>query len=217
MALINLLSNYPKTKRNIKNRLINKDEHRKIALKFEKEYFDGKRATGYGGYYYDGRWISIANKISQYYKLKKKSKILDIGCAKGFLVKDLLDLNKNFDVYGIDVSKYAVSHCHPDVIGRIHIGNATNLPFPDNSFDFVISINTLHNLSRRNVIKAIKEINRVSIDSKAFIQIDAYENDEQREKFINWMLTAKTFGKPEDWYKIFKEADYKGDYYWTII
>ena len=58
-------------------------------MKFGKEYFDGARIYGYGGYRYDGRWIKIAKSIIKRYKLKKGDKVLDIGCAKGFLMFEL--------------------------------------------------------------------------------------------------------------------------------
>jgi ubiquinone/menaquinone biosynthesis C-methylase UbiE len=215
--LFNLLSEYPKAKRNINNRLINKEENKKIALKFGKEYFDGKRSQGYGGYSYDGRWVPIAKKIIKHYNIKEGQKILDIGCAKGFLVKDLLDSKLGVKVFGLDVSEYAILNCHKACIGHLHIGNACNLPFPDNSFDLVLSINTLHNLTRKGCVKALSEIQRVAKSGKAFVQVDSYNNKIDKQNFIDWMLTAKTHGTPNDWIKIFNDAGYKGDYYWTLI
>jgi ubiquinone/menaquinone biosynthesis C-methylase UbiE len=215
--LFNLLSEYPKAKRNINNRLINKEANKKIALKFGKEYFDGKRSQGYGGYSYDGRWVTIARKIIEHYNIKEGQKILDIGCAKGFLVKDLLDSKSGVKVFGLDVSEYAILNCHKDCIGHLHIGNARNLPFPDNSFDLVISINTLHNLTRKGCVNALSEIQRVAKRGKAFVQVDSYKNKIDKQNFIDWMLTAKTHGTPNDWIKIFNDAGYKGDYYWTLI
>lgn len=215
--LLNLLSEYPKAKRKISSRLKNKKFNREIAKKFGKEYFDGPRSQGYGGYKYDGRWVSIAKEIINHYKLGDNSKILDIGCAKGFLVKDLMDISSKIQAYGIDVSEYAIKNCHPNVIGRVHCGNAISLPFPNNSFDFVISINTIHNLSINDCKKALKEIIRVSKSNKYFIQVDAYYNEKDKKKFIDWMLTAKTYGTPEEWLRILDEINYKGDYYWTTM
>ena len=215
--LINLLSSYPKTKRIIKSRLIDKDHNRKIALKFDREYFDGKRCYGYGGYKYDGRWIPIAKKIIHHYGLKPKSKILDIGCAKGFLVYDLMKCCKGLDVYGIDISTYAIKNCMKDVAGRLHVGNASNLPFPDNTFDLVLSINTLHNLSKKKCIEGLKEIERVTKNSRAFVQVDSYNNINEKKLFIDWMLTAKTYGPPRFWEKLFQQSGYQGDYFWTFI
>ena len=152
--------------------------------------------------------------IIKRYKLKKGDRVLDIGCAKGFLVKDLIDLG--IDAYGIDVSEYALKNCHPDVVGRLHIGNAKNLLFPDKSFNFTISINTIHNLDVKDCITALREMKRLS-GKKCFVQVDAYRNQKEKQMFLDWVLTAHTHFYPKGWKKVFKKANYNGDYYWTIV
>lgn len=217
MRKINLLSTHPNTYRNVYLRKKNKKKNSILAAKFAKDYFDGDRRTGYGGYYYDGRWINTAKSIIKSYKLKKNSKILDVGCAKGFLMYDLLKVSKNkIKVYGVDISSYAKSKAMPEVRKKIKICNCNKLPFKDNFFDLVISINTIHNLKKNDCKKAIKEINRVS-KGKAFIQVDSYLDKKNLKNFLNWMLTAKTFLTPKNWKKFFIEAGYKGDYYLTIL
>jgi ubiquinone/menaquinone biosynthesis C-methylase UbiE len=213
---INLLSSLPKVTRSISARKKNKSK--KIIMeskKFERNYFDGPRKFGYGGYVYDGRWKSVAKRIVKEYNLKKGSKVLDVGCGKGFLVKDLLDLG--IDAYGLDISEYAIKNCENAVIGRIHLGNAKKLPFKKNSFDFVISINCIHNLNRNNCIIALKEISRVSKSKKSFVQVDSYDTKEEKSIFLNWVLTAVTHYYPNGWLKLFKEARYKGDWFWTKV
>ena len=185
-----------------------------ISRKYAFDYFDGERKYGYGGYHYDGRWVSVAKRIKTIYKLKKKSKVLDIGCAKGFLIKDLLDLG--LDAYGLDISEYAIKNSHKEVVGRIHLGSAEKLPFADNTFDFVISLNTLHNLTKKKCEIALKEIVRVS-RGKSFIQVDSYKNIKEKKIFLDWVLTAKYHDYPKNWKKLFKKSNYKGDYYWTIV
>lgn len=215
MPEFNLLKTYPKGKRNIKLRHSSKTKKIiKISKQFGKEYFDGARIYGYGGYRYDGRWIKIAKSIIKRYKLKKGDKVLDIGCAKGFLVKDLLDLG--IDAYGADVSDYAIKNCHPDVLGRLHLASAENLPFPNKSFKASISINAIHNLNLDKCIKALKEMNRLS-GKNCFVQVDSYRSQDEKRIFLNWVLTANTHFYPKDWKKIFKKAKYRGDYYWTIV
>ena len=152
MPEINLLARYPKAKRNIQARLVNKEENRALAMQFGKEYFDGTREQGYGGFKYDGRWVPIAEDIVKHYQLKSGDKVLDIGCAKGFLVKDLMKVCPGLEVFGIDISSYAVMHCESEVIGRLHVGDARHLPFPDNSFKVALSINTIHNFDRPECI-----------------------------------------------------------------
>ncbi|WOI11822.1 class I SAM-dependent methyltransferase [Thalassospira lucentensis] len=218
MPVFNLLESVGEITRDVSSRLINKEENRVEAMKFGEAYFDGPREQGYGGYYYDGRWTKIADKAISRYDLKIGDRVLDIGCAKGFFVNDLVYGKTQVDAYGVDVSEYAVKNCHPDVIGRLHIGNALKLPFPDNSFDAVFAINTLHNLDREECVRAIREINRVvKRPEAAFVQVDAYRNDEELALFEAWMLTAKTYCRPEEWEKLFSEANFKGDYFWTIL
>ena len=97
----------------------------------------------------------------------------------------------------------------------VKVANANNLPYGDNSFDVVISINTVHNLDLDNCAKALQEIERVS-KGKSFITVDAYRNDEEKEKMYAWNLTAKTIMSVNEWIKFFKEINYSGDYYWFI-
>ena len=218
MPEFNLLKTVPNIKRDVKARLVNKEENRALAMKFEEEYFDGPREQGYGGYKYDGRWIEISKTAAERYDLKSGDRILDIGCAKGFFVRDVMDVVPGIDAYGIDISSYALKNCHPQIIGRLHKGHMLELPFPDNSFDAVFNINTLHNLDNDGCINALKEMNRVCRNpDRQFVQVDAYRNDEELELFETWMLTAKTYCKPDEWIDLFVKAEYVGDYFWTIL
>jgi ubiquinone/menaquinone biosynthesis C-methylase UbiE len=216
MAEINLLHTLPKPKRNLAERSAATEEDKQVALQYGKDYFDGSRNHGYGGYRYDGRWVSVAETFIAHWGLKPGDRVLDIGCAKGFLVKDFLKVCPEIEVFGIDISEYALMNCEPEVVGRLHLGNALKLPFPDGSFTAAISLNTLHNLERQQCIEAIKEMQRVA-PGKGYIQVDAYRTEEEEHIFEKWVLTAKTHGYPHQWLKIFEEAGYTGDYYWTII
>jgi len=215
MTKVELLRALPKNRRNIQARKTAKtDQHIRIAREFGEIYFDGPREYGYGGYYYDGRWQPVAKDIVNHFGLKSGEKVLDIGCAKGFLVKDLLSIG--IDAYGVDVSEYALANSEPEVSGRLQIASADKLPFPDNSFSAVLSINTLHNLSRENCIFALKEIERLA-PGNGFIQVDSYYTEEQKSIFENWVLTARYHDYPDGWLELFDEANYKGDYFWTVI
>ena len=121
------------------------------------------------------------------------------------------------EVFGLDISEYALKNCESEVIGRLHLGDMLSLPFPDRSFDAIICINTLHNLDRAGCISAIKEIERVGLGSKAYIQVDSYRTESEKELFEDWVLTARTHHYPEDWKKLFSEAGYNGEYSWTLI
>lgn len=214
---VDLLRALPKTKRNIAAREEAKDpEVVRISKEYGEMYFDGPRDYGYGGYKYDGRWVPVAQDIIAHFGLKPGNRVLDVGCAKGYLVKDLLDALPDLEVFGLDISEYALMHCQPDVIGRLHLGSADHLPFPDGSFDCVISLDTVHNLPRARAAKALREIQRLS-GGRAFVRVDSYLTPEQKAVFESWVLTAEFHDYPEGWLALFAEAGYTGDYNWTII
>jgi ubiquinone/menaquinone biosynthesis C-methylase UbiE len=177
-------------------------------------YFDGPRDYGYGGYRYDGRWKSVAVDIIEHFNLVQGSRVLDVGAAKGFLVKELLDLG--IDAYGADISEYAVMNCHPDVIGRMHVASADHLCFPDQSFAAVLAIDVIHNLPRQRAAAALREVQRLS-NGRAYVRVDSYRTPEEKQVFEGWVLTAEYHGYPQEWLHLFSEAGYSGDYSWTII
>jgi ubiquinone/menaquinone biosynthesis C-methylase UbiE len=217
MAEVDLLRALPRVKRNIQKRAAGKDEDVvAIAKQFGEMYWDGPREYGYGGYRYDGRWRAVARDIISHFVLKPGMRLLDVGCGKGFLVKDLMLECPGLEAYGLDVSHYALVHCEKDVVGRLHLGTAEKMAFPDASFDCVLSLNTIHNLPRARAVRAMQEIQRLS-KGRAFVQVDSYHTPEQKEVFESWVLTAEYHDYPPGWIKLFQEAGYTGDYYWTII
>ncbi|MGH7015087.1 MAG: class I SAM-dependent methyltransferase [Stellaceae bacterium] len=217
MPEINLLAKLPQTKRNVNARATAKSaEIIAVARQYGHEYFDGPRDYGYGGYRYDGRWIPVARDIVAHFSLKPSDRILDVGCAKGFLVKDLMLACPGLEAFGLDISQYALMNCEPEVVGRLHLGTCEQLPFPDGSFGAVISINTLHNCDRAGVIRSLKEIQRLS-GGRAYVQVDSYHDEEQRKQFLDWVLTAKFHDYPAKWQAVFAEAGYTGDFSWTLV
>lgn len=219
MAQVHLLRGLPQTRRNVQQRETGKSpEVVAESRKFGQMYFDGPREYGYGGYRYDGRWVPVARDIVEHFGLKPGMRVLDVGCAKGFLVKDLMSVCPGLDVYGLDISDYAVRHCPADIVGRLHVGSADKLPFPDDSFDCVLSINMLHNFERDGVVRALGELNRVVRDGKqVFVQVDSYETAEDKELFEQWVLTALFHNYPHVWIALFDEAGYEGDWDWTYV
>jgi len=215
MREVNLLDRYPRAKRNIAAREAAVPSQRAIAKRFGREYFDGDRGQGYGGYRYDGRWIPIAERMRDFYELTARDRILDIGCAKGFLLHDLRQVIPGVKVAGLDISTYAIGHAMTDVKPFLVVGSAESLPYADKSFDLVISINTAHNLKLDACIQAIREMERVSRRHK-YLQVDSWLTQEQRENFERWQLTAVTYFDPDGWQEIFRKAGYTGEYNWTI-
>ena len=217
MAEIDLLRALPHTRRNIQKRKEAKDPAViAISKQYGEMYFDGPRDYGYGGYRNDGRWLPVAHDIVAHFGLGPRSKVLDVGCAKGFLVQAMMQACPGLQAFGLDVSLYALMNCEPEVAGRIHLGTAERLPFPDNSFDCVLCLNTVHNFPRPRAITVMREIQRVS-GGHAFVQVDSYRTPEQKEIFESWVLTAEFTDYPDGWKRLFDEAGYTGDYYWTII
>jgi SAM-dependent methyltransferase len=219
MPEVNLLRALPKAKRNIEKRRDAKDPSVvAIAKQYGEMYFDGPREYGYGGYRYDGRWVPVARDIVNHFGIKPGMRVLDVGCAKGFLVKDLMTVCPGLEAFGLDVSSYAITHGDPATMGRLHLGTAERLPFPDASFDAILSINTVHNLDRQGCIRALQEIVRaVRNPANCFVQVDAYRSDQEKALFESWCLTAETYLRPAEWVGLFQEAGYSGDYYWTIL
>lgn len=217
MAEINLLDLYPRSKRPIeeRNNLITED-HRAAARQFGKQYFDGNRLFGYGGYSYHPRfWQATVKKFRDHYQLDDNTTILDVGCAKGFMLFDFKQLMPNARTLGIDISTYALENAEETIKPYLFLGNAKNLPYEDNSFDLVISINTIHNLVREECKQALCEIQRVS-QKHAFITIDAWRNEEEKKRMLQWNLTALTYMHVDEWKELFNEVGYSGDYYWFI-
>jgi SAM-dependent methyltransferase len=214
---IDLLINYPKAKRNVEERGASKsEEDRALARQFGKDFFDGDRKNGYGGFNYMPKfWQPVIPTYQDYWNLDSNSSLLDVGCAKGFMLYDLSLAIPNIKIAGIDISEYAISNAIEEVKPFLSVANAMSLPFDDNSFDVVISINTVHNLDREECAKALQEIERVS-KGKSFITVDAYRNEEEKNRMFAWNLTAKTIMSVEEWKEFFDEIGYTGDYYWFI-
>lgn len=214
---IDLLAHYPKAKRNIETREASKTEaDREIARRFGKEFFDGERKHGYGGFSYHPQfWQPVVPAFQNRYALSAHSTILDVGCAKGFMLYDFYELIPGIQVSGIDVSEYAIAHAKAEVKPFLQVADARNLPFSDKSFDLVISINTIHNLEGEDLKVALKEIERVS-RGDSFITVDAYRTQKEKVSLFAWNLTAKSILHVNTWETIFDSVNYTGDYYWFV-
>jgi ubiquinone/menaquinone biosynthesis C-methylase UbiE len=201
------------SKRNYLERMNNdKPQASNIAKKFGKEYWDGSKKFGYGGYkYIPNRWKNFAKKLIKTYKLRKNSKILDIGCGKGFLLADIKKILPEISLTGYDLSKYAIKESHPSIKKNLfNIKAESKYLFKNKEIDLLISMGTLHNLEIFNLEKAFNEINRVS--KKSYIWVESYRNSKELFNLQCWALTCKSFYTPEEWLWIFKKFKYKGDY-----
>jgi len=215
MNEFNLLKNYPtkKIKRYV-GRGIRTIDHRILASLREKDFFDGDRNCGYGGYFYDGRWQSIAKDIIKKYKLKNGSKVLQISAEKGFLMYELIKQNPKIKVFGLETSNHAVSKSLNHVKKKIKkVENYIDFEIKG-KFDFVIALGVVYTLTLGDAIKCLKIIQKLS-HGKSFITLATYNNNKDYWLFKDWTVLGTTLLKKKDWKKVLKYAGYTGDYFFT--
>lgn len=213
MTEINFLAKYQKsTERDYVQRVVEHDkaECAAVARQWGADYWDGPRQYGYGGYRYDGRWQPIAEDMARHYGLKAGDRVLDIGCGKAFLLYELTQAVPGLEVNGIDISEYGVAHGKEEIRDRLHVGACTDLPWEDDSFDFVFSINTFHNLEVFDLEKAVREMQRVS-KNKAWLCVESFRDEAEKANLLYWQLTCMSFYTPEAWTWLYEQWGYTGD------
>lgn len=216
MAYIDFLSaNHKSTVRDYLGRVNDPDfpkaKAADLAKKFDFDYWDGDRRINYGGYrYMEGRWEKVARPMIEHYGLKPGDKVLDIGCGKGFLLYDFTKVLPGIDVTGIDISAYAIANSKEEVRDRLQVGNATKLPWPDDHFDLVISLNTLHNLHCHDLDPALREMERVG--KRKYLCVESYRNEVEKANLLYWQVTCEAFNTPEEWEWWFRQTGYTGDH-----
>lgn len=206
-------ANHTSTKRDYLARVTERDkaEVAELAIQYGYDYWDGSRQTGYGGYTYDGRWRKVADAMIERYGIKPGMRILDVGCGKGFLLHDFLCACPGVEVAGIDISSYALEHAMESVKPFIQLGSAAQLPWPDDHFDLIVSINALHNLYLYDLWSAFKEVERVCRGGK-YICVEAYRNEREKANLLYWQLTCRAFHTPDEWEWIYQQTGYTGDH-----
>jgi ubiquinone/menaquinone biosynthesis C-methylase UbiE len=214
MKLKNIFTNlHKKTERNYIARMMNNKVHcMKVAKKYEKDYWDGNRKFGYGGYkYIPGRWTNVAKKIIRIYNLKSNSKILDIGCGKGFLLYEIKKILPKIEIHGFDISKHAIKNSKKEIKSYLFNSKVENkFKFKKNYFDLIICMGVLHNLTLIDISKTLREISRVS--KQSFVMVESFRNDKELFNLQCWALTCQAFLKPNEWKWLFKINKYKGDF-----
>ena len=151
MRRYNLLSEYPKANAaRFVGSNIRTIKHRIVASLKGKDFYDGDRNYGYGGFKYDGRWKKIAKKIYEEYNLNDKSSFLQLSCEKGFLLKDLKDLNSNIKITGLETSDYAISACETGI--KENIKKCDNY-IPDSQSQTAI-LGELHHAIKNNIVSS---------------------------------------------------------------
>jgi protein-L-isoaspartate(D-aspartate) O-methyltransferase len=208
-----LTSIHKKTERDYVARVTEypKAEAASKAKAFDYDYWDGDRRTGYGGYHYDGRWRMVADAMVEHYGVRPGDRILDVGCGKGFLLHDFTQAVPGVEVAGIDVSQYAIDHAKEEVKPHLRVGSAAQLPYADDSFDLVISINVLHNLQNFELDAALREMERVGRRHK-YLCVESWRNEQEKTNLLYWQLTCEMFCTPEGWAWWFEQTGYSGDH-----
>jgi SAM-dependent methyltransferase len=201
------------TKRDYRARVLEHDkaESAEVAGRFGEEYWDGDRRYGYGGYRYDGRWRPLAEALATRYGLTSASRVLDVGCGKGFLLHEFAQVCPGIAVAGVDISAYGVANAKESVRGSLVVGDAARLPFGDAQFDLVVSLGTLHNLPVAKLWRSLEEIERVGRAAK-YVMVESYRDEREKANLLYWQLTCKSFYSVEDWEWVYGRAGYRGDY-----
>jgi len=212
MREFDALADYPEPKnprvvgpnlRTIQNRI--------VAAYRGRDFYDGDRNSGYGGFQYDGRWVPVAKKMVSEYGLTNRSAILQINCEKGFLLRDLKSEIPGARVQGTEISEYAIEKAMPEVKDFILKAPFTSLPFEDGEYDFIIAIGAIYSLNLPDAITCLKEIQRVG-RGKSFITLAAYDNEDDFRLFRYWTLLGTTVLSKPDWCEVLNHVSYTGDY-----
>jgi SAM-dependent methyltransferase len=182
-----------------------------VAKQWGFDYWDGERQYGYGGYRYDGRWRPVAEAMARRYGLKAGDRVLDVGCGKAFLLYELTQAVPGLEVAGIDISAYGVENAKEEMRPFLRVGNCAELPWPDESFDFVYSLNVFHNLLNFELKQALQEVQRVGRRDR-YVCVESYRNEAEKANLLYWQLTCETFFRPEEWRWFFEQSGYTGDY-----
>lgn len=214
MARIDFIQSlHSSTRRDYVGRVVQHDKATcaEVAGQFGRDYWDGERHYGYGGYRYDGRWLPIAEKLAAHYGLKPGDRILDIGCGKGFLLYEFTRAVPGVEVAGIDISAYGIENAKEEVRPFLQVGDCRDLPWPDGHFDFVLSLGTFHNLPVEGVFRALAEMQRVS-RGRGYFMVESFRTEREKANLLYWQLTCLSFHSPESWAWIAAQAGYRGDH-----
>jgi len=186
--------------------------HNRIRATYrDREYYDGDRNNGYGGFKYDGRWVAVAQNMAKEYGLSESSAVLQLGCEKGFLLHDFHQLYPAMKVRGTDISAYALENAMPLIKPFVQQAAFTKLPFADGEFDFVMAMGVVYTLNLADAMQCLREIQRVG-KGKSFVTLAAYRTEEEFQLFRWWTVLGTTVLHEDEWVEVLKHVGYTGDY-----
>lgn len=172
--------------------------------KFDRDYFEDGIANNVS-LYENYRWIPeltipMAHELIVSLEIKSKEKVLDFGCAKGYLVKALRLLG--VDAHGVDISDYALGDCPKEVENFLyHVDKC-----PETKFDLCVAKDVLEHVPHEKLEETVNWI--MSRCNRAFVAVPL-GND--RKYVIPQMELDKThiIRKPLEWWvNLFKSEGY---------
>ncbi len=119
-----------------------------------KNIFDNEKSH----FYYVGTHNAVLKFLNIYLSKKSGNTILDAGCGTGALMKKL---NKFGEIWGIDASSEALKFAKQNKVRNIKKASVENIPFKDDLFDAVVSIDVLYHKAVKNDVRALSEFRRV--------------------------------------------------------
>ncbi len=206
------------TKRDYLARMQDEKVHcMQIAKQYEKDYWDGDRRYGYGGYkYIAGRWKSVAEELIRIYKLNNQSSVLDVGCGKAYLLYEMKLLLPGLKIAGFDISVSGLEEAKKEIREFLFIHKAQDIyPFKENEFDLVISLGCFHNLRVFELQTALSEMERVG--KHGYVMLESFRNEQELFNLQCWALTCESFFDHEEWPWLFDHFGYTGDYEFIIF
>ena len=210
MALFDIGYFNPNTERKVAKRTL---ANKLAAWRLDEEYYDGARENGYGGFAYDGRWKTIIPRLIERYGLTPESRVLEVGCKKGFFLHDLKEMLPGITVKGVENHPYPIEHGMESVRSNMILAPYQDLPFEDGSFDFVLAFSSVYMLHLGDTAQALREISRVGRQS--YVTLGAYRTPADRDLFLDWTLIGTTILHTDEWLELFEAVGYRGDYYFT--
>jgi len=139
----------------------------------------------------DGRFLEVQKIMGSF----SSQRILDAGCGKGRIAKELLSRNPSVEIWGVDISDTMLSYVPPNV--KTKQGSLLNLPFDDGYFDYVYSVEALEHAI--NPEAAIKELCRVlkpgghilvvdkNVKHQGALEIEAWERWFYKSEVETWL------------------------------
>lgn len=121
------------------------------------QWWEGKTIEGESIDAAKRMYRSILQDLQKYYKSFKKAKLLDVACGTGEFAVEAKKLG--MEVFGIDLSNYAIDYAKKHIDGTFSVASGEKLPFKENVFDFVTCIGSLEHFPHPE--KGVSEMARV--------------------------------------------------------